>query len=170
MTTPKVVESTANDDVFVYWVGHGGDTGVLLGDSAHEGEAVAGPFITPWTFAAAVQRKFNAKGYRQMLIVLDSCHSGGMGQGLVTPGTLLITGASPSENSYATNYSAATNLWYADDFSWAFSNRVAGAPASTLVELYEQTYSDVRGSHPRIYNGGRFGQASAVTIGSILTP
>lgn len=168
--TPKVIESTANDDVFVYWVGHGGDTGVLVGDSAHLGEAVAGPFVTPWAFASALQNKFDAGGYRQMVMVLDSCHAGVMGQPPLPPGTLLITGAAANENSYATNYSASTNIWHADGFSAAIAEHMAETPDATLVELYEETYQRVRGSHPRLYNGGRFGHASAVTIGSILTP
>lgn len=168
--TPKVIESTANDDVFVYWVGHGGGTGMLVGDSVHVAQAVAGPFITPWTFTAALQDKWKARGYRQMVIVLDSCHSGAMGQGSMPPGTVLLTGAAPNENSYATNYNAATNIWHADGFSAAITSRIATSPTSTLVELYEETYLTVRGSHPRLYNGGRFGKASTVTIGAILTP
>ncbi len=168
--TPKVIESTANDDVFVYWVGHGGDTGVLLGDSANQGEAVAGPFITPWAFAAAIDDKFQAGGYRQLVAVLDSCHSGTMGQGLVTPGALLITGATASEDSYATNYDPSTNIWHADGFSSAIARHIADTPDLSIVDLYAKTYLDVQGSHPRLYNGGRFGQASTVTIGSILTP
>lgn len=168
--TPKVIESTANDDVFVYWVGHGGGTGMLVGDSAHVGEAVAGPFVTPWAFASALQEKFDSSGYRQMVVVMDSCHAGVMGQPALPPGTLLITGAAPNENSYATNYSASTNIWHADGFSDAIAARITDAPTSTLVDLYEETYLRVRGSHPRLYNGGRFGHASLVTIGSILTP
>ena len=168
--TPKVIESTANDDVFVYWVGHGGDTGVLVGDSANQGEAVAGPFITPWAFAAAVDNKFQAGGYRQMVAVLDSCHAGTMGQGLVTPGALLMTGATASEDSYATNYDPSTNIWHADGFSAGLAKEIAADPTLSIVELYAKTYLDAQGSHPRLYNGGRFGGASTVTIGSVLTP
>ncbi len=170
LETPKVIESKANDDVFVYWVGHGGSTGVLIGDSAHLGQAVAGPFVTPWAFASTLQNKFESQGYRQMVIVLDSCHAGVMGQGALPPGTLLLTGASPSENSYATNYNASTNIWHANGFSSAITGRIAESPNSSLVQLYDETYLKVRGSHPRMYNGDRFGQASTVTIGAILTP
>jgi hypothetical protein len=168
--TPKVVESTANEDVFVYWVGHGGETGVLVGDSANQGEAVAGPFITPWAFAAAINDKYQAGGYRQLVAVLDSCHAGAMGQGLVTPGALLIAGSAPSEDSYATNYDPSTNIWHADGFSSALAAHIADDPTLPLVELYEKTYLDAQGSHPRLYNGGRFGGAATVTIGSILSP
>ncbi len=168
--TPQVIASTANDDVFVYWVGHGGDTGVLVGDSANLGEAVAGPFITPWAFAAAVDDKFQAGGYRQLVAVLDSCHAGVMGDGLTTPGALLLTGAAPSEDSYATNYDPSTNIWHADGFSAAFAKHIAAEPQLSLVDLYAKTYLDAQGSHPRLYNGGRFGGAATVTVGSIVTP
>ena len=93
-----------------------------------------------------------------------------MGQGLVTPGALLIAGATASEDSYATNYDPSTNIWHADGFSAAIAKEIADAPDLSIVDLYGKTYLDVQGSHPRLYNGGRFGQASTVTIGSILTP
>lgn len=90
-----------------------------------------------------------------MVIVVDSCHAGVMGQPELSPGTLLITGAAANENSYATNYGPSTNIWHANGFSAAIAGRIAEAPGSSLFELYEDSYVRVRGSHPRLYNGAR---------------
>jgi ABC-type branched-subunit amino acid transport system substrate-binding protein len=168
--TPAVVESTANDDVFVYWVGHGGDAGVLVGDPSSTGDANIEQFVTPFAFASAIQAKFDAHAFRQMVVVLESCHSGAMGTALVTPGVVLLTGATPFEDSFATNFDPPAGIWEADTFAFTTSSRVATAPDSSIQDLYTWTYRNVRGSHPRMYNAGRFGGVSTVTIGSILSP
>jgi ABC-type branched-subunit amino acid transport system substrate-binding protein len=169
-TTPKVIESTANDDVFVFWVGHGGDGGVLVGDSAQAGQGTEGQFITPFALARAVQAKFDAHGFRQMVIALDACHGGVMGEALQIPGVVLLAGASPHESSFASNFDSSTNVWHADAFAWAIASRIEAAPDASIASLYAGVYADVRGSHPRMYNAAGFGQAATVTIGAILTP
>lgn len=134
------------------------------------GEASEGQFITPSALAEAVRERFEAHGFRRMALALDSCHAGVMGDALETPGVALLTGAASSEDSYATNYGPSTEMWYADALSSAFANQLATAPDSSIVKRYQDTYASVRGSHPHLYNGGRFGQASTISIGSIVTP
>ncbi len=56
--------------------------------------------------------------YRRMLIAVESCESGSLGQGLDAPGALMITAASPVENSLSTNYDPSAVTWLADQFSY----------------------------------------------------
>lgn len=168
--TPKVVESTANDDVFVFFVGHGGDGGVLVARPKQVGAATSDQLVTPFALAEAVRRKSEAHGFRQMVIALDACHGGVMGEPIHTPGVVLFAGASPHEDSFASNFDPATQLWHADAFAWAFSSRVAATPGASITDLYAGIYDDVRGSHARLYNAARFGKASEVAIGAVLMP
>ena len=53
-----------------------------------------------------------AKQYRQMFIAVESCQGGALGADLNAPGAMLLSAASPVENSLSANYDASwTRGW-----------------------------------------------------------
>ena len=116
----------------VYWVGHGGDPGVLVDDPSETGEANITQFVIPFAFSAAVDAKFVARGYRRMVVAIDACHAGVMGDALETPGVALLTGATPLEDSFATNFDPHTGIWQANTVASALAGHIAAAPDASM--------------------------------------
>jgi ABC-type branched-subunit amino acid transport system substrate-binding protein len=168
--TPKVIHSGRGDDVFVYIAGHGNQSGVYLG----LGEPVPPPdgrysVLTPRALDQTVARMATRHDYRRMLIAVDACESGALGEHLDAPGALLLTAANPVENSLSANYDYRATTWLADQFSYQLWRAEAATPDESLASLYEHLYLSVAGSHVSAY-GPHFGDAGAVSIRQFLAP
>jgi len=88
----KKLESTSEDNVFVFFSDHGG-TGLICfpNDNMHVSDFQA-MFDT-----------MHAKGmYKKLTFYLETCESGSMFQGLSTPGVYAVSAASPYESSWGT--------------------------------------------------------------------
>jgi glycosylphosphatidylinositol transamidase (GPIT) subunit GPI8 len=166
---PKVIRAGPGDDVYVYLAGHGNQDGLYLG----LGEAVPSPsgtysILTPGlldqTVAMAAQH-----GYRRMLVAVEACEGGVLGQNLNAPGALLVTAASPVENSLSANYDFAGQTWLADQFSYQLWRAESASPDQSLDALYQDLCLNVDGSHVSAY-GPDFGDAATVSVGELLTP
>lgn len=156
--TPEVIQATQNDDVFVFWVGHGGNRGVLVGGMTPEqGTGTSGSFVTPFEFGATVQAMSDSNRYRRLLVVLEACHGGVMGTYLSAPNAILMTGASPRENSVGVNYDLKRQIWRADAFPWAIERALTQTAAKSITDIYKEAFLAVRGSHAKMYNAPAFG-------------
>ena len=166
-TTQKVLQSGPNDDVYVYMAGHGNQNGLYLG----LGDVVPSPsqqysIVTPSALTEAVDAMAAAKQYRQMFIAVESCQGGALGADLDAPGAMLLSAASPVENSLSANYDASLDTWLADEFSFEYWN--ASQPVTNTIDsVYQRVYLDVDGSHPSAY-GPQFGNPAAVPVGDFL--
>jgi ABC-type branched-subunit amino acid transport system substrate-binding protein len=168
--TPKVIQAGPGDDVFVYIAGHGNQSGVYLG----LGEPVpllGGSYsvLTPQILDQTVATMAAQHRYRRMLIVVEACEAGVLGQNLTAPGALLISAASPVENSLSTNYDTSALTWLADQFSYQLWKAESATPNVSLDQLYQHLYLSVDGSHVSAY-GPAFGNPAAVGVGEFLTP
>ncbi|MBV8160537.1 MAG: ABC transporter substrate-binding protein [Acidimicrobiia bacterium] len=167
--TPKVIDSGAGDDVYVYMAGHGNDNGIYLGlgqdvPSPNNPYSILSPDVLGGTVAAmAAQHR-----YRRILVALEACQSGTFGASLKAPGALLLTAAGPTEDSLSANYDPALDNWLADQFSYQLWLAEA-PPTLSLDRLYRRVYLGVDGSHVRAY-GADFGDPAAVSVGEFLTP
>jgi ABC-type branched-subunit amino acid transport system substrate-binding protein/glycosylphosphatidylinositol transamidase (GPIT) subunit GPI8 len=168
--TPKVIHSGPGDDVYVFIAGHGNQNGVYLG----LGESVPSPnsaysVITPDLLDQTVATMAADHDYRQMLITVEACEGGVLGENLDAPGALLISAASPVENSLSANYDPASLTWLADQFAYQLWRSETKTPNLSLDALYEHLYLNVDGSHVSAY-GSDFGDAEHVRIREFLTP
>lgn len=162
---PKVVASTAGDNVYVFLVGHGDRHGLSV-----QGTAAQGTYIKPDDLSRTLGEMFTAGKYRRVLVAVEACFGGSLGVPLTAPGALLLSSANPYENSVAVNYDARTGVWLADQFSFGLSQLLASAPQSTLRDAYEALYLHVNGSHVSVYNNASFGSVDEVTLDEFLRP
>lgn len=168
--TPEVLSATSNHDILVFWVGHGGSRGVLIGGTTAEaGKASSGEFISPDDLGLAVQAMSDTSGYRRLLLILEACHGGAMGARLAAPNAMLMTGAGPRENSLGSNYDLERKLWRADAFAWAVQGAFAPNPTSSIMDVYTEAFLSVRGSHVKLYNAPLFGPTT-VPFSDFVTP
>jgi hypothetical protein len=175
--------ATAPDDnVYVFLVGHGGRDGFHVGgtqpaDSAEDTGLPSTGVLTGEALVSTVRALRTDNRFRLMLIVTEACHGGVLGVAFdeaidKVPGVLVLTGASPFENSLGTNYDAENEVWLADEFAFLLHQEIATPePGLTLDELYvERLYPAVRGSHVSIYNAASFGALSSVEVRDFTGP
>lgn len=154
----QVVDSTASDDVFVFWVGHGNSYGLFLDNEALTIDSdISVALITDESLQSTLQRKFDAHGFRRMFIAVEACQSGALGAQLDVPGVFLMTGANPYEDSLSTNYDTSLRTFLADQFAYQLQQQMQTNATASMAELYTELYSRVPGAHVTGYNMRRFG-------------
>ncbi len=169
---PKVIDSTAGDDVYVYVAGHGDSDGVYVGVDQPVVEPGDRYTVLRGGDLAATVAQMHADGrYRRMLIAVEACKGGVLGAHLDAPGALLVSAASPTENSLSANYDGTAGVWQADQFSAALVREQASAARTdiTLDAAVSNLYLTVSGSHVSAYGTG-FGDTQAVGLREFVTP
>ncbi len=148
---PTVVESGPGDNLFIFFVGHGTDEGLKVGATDHldwNGGVVSN--MTPKLLAETLSKMYEQERYRRVLLVVESCHSGLMGQEVDTPGVVMFTSSNETENSISTQYDVGMDTWLADEFSYEFQKLCLNQPSTDLVAVYESLYLHVYASHVQI--------------------
>ena len=154
----RVVEGSAGDNIFLLIVGHG----------SREGVEVAGGILTPADLAGALDAMSGEGRYRRMLIAVEACHGGVMGEKITAPGVLVLTGANDSENSFGANYDPRLNAWLADEFAYNLLLTTVEGEKLSLADAYRKVYMRVSGSHVSIFNFSAFGNIRDVRLGEFL--
>jgi hypothetical protein len=169
---PKVIGSSAADNVYVFIAGHGDTDGVYVGlDQPVAGEGDRYSVLKPADVAATVAQMHTAGRYRRMLIAIEACKGGVMGTALTAPGALLVSAASPVENSISTAFDGKLGTWLADQFAAKLvaAQRAALRTDVPLASALSQIYLGVSGSHVSTYGTG-FGDPHAVGLREFVTP
>lgn len=167
-TLPTVLRSGPADNIYVYVAGHGGQDGISL--NATNAREVSGSLLTPQALDAALNTMHSEGRYRQILLAVESCHAGVLGEALTAPDALLFAAATPYENSVSTNYRSADGTWLADQFSFELTRAAAERQEITILELYVWLYQRVAGSHVTLYNHQRFQGSSTAPFADFVTP
>jgi ABC-type branched-subunit amino acid transport system substrate-binding protein len=166
---PQVINSGPDDDVYVFFAGHGNNQGFYLGSNGDIADSSTGnEIVTPDELAATAQ-DLSARGrYRHLLIAVEACEGGTLGTKLDAPGAALLAGADPSEDSQSIGYDAQLGTWLADEFASSLYRVASQDPSYSLAKTFTTTYLDVAGSHVSFY-GPRFGNANTATIGEFFS-
>jgi glycosylphosphatidylinositol transamidase (GPIT) subunit GPI8/ABC-type branched-subunit amino acid transport system substrate-binding protein len=167
---PFVIDSSPGDNIYVYLSGHGSSDGFFINSVENSLTANSATVITPSDLGRTINSMYTENRYRKMLIVVESCHGGVMGQDINSPGVILFSSASPTENSIADNYSKEYGIWYADQFSHQLWSRTFTDPDSSLKDLYEWLYLHVSGSHVSVYNRDNFGDLEFMALDDFFIP
>ena len=141
----KVISSTPNDNVFIFWSGHG-TPGSMDFDPSNK-----------MTYSR-MKDILAATPHRKMLVVVEACYSGGLGlacQGI--PGTLFITAASPSETSHAAVMSNLFGIYLSNSFTRGFQLAIENFWIDSLRDIYVTLARNTSGSHVKIYNDNNYG-------------
>jgi ABC-type branched-subunit amino acid transport system substrate-binding protein len=169
---PKVVDSTAADNVYVYIAGHGDQDGVYVGldqPVVREGDQYS--VLRADALARTVAQMHADGRYRRLLIAVEACKGGVLGAALDAPGALLLSAASGTENSLSTHFDPKSGAWLADQFSARLvqAERAAARRDVPLATALSRIYLSVSGSHVSTYGTG-FGDAQAVGLRELVTP
>ena len=154
-STSKVLTSSENDNVYIYFSGHGLDSSISFPNK----------FIYADEINSALLIMHKKKMYKELVFYLDACFSGSMFQDLLPNNISIyaVTAAEPGEISFA-EYCAkepivnGVNLGtcLADEFSIRFMEDIefrAGDKLKeyTMQEQFDYLYEAVIGSHVQQY-------------------
>ena len=158
-STPEVISPQPGSEVYLYFVGHGGPSGIPIdAQTAQAGLDGAGELLSPGLLREALCASRGQRG--PTLIVVESCFAGVFGEassgGLElgcedTPlaDTTLISAAEASEVSWAGELDLEVPAWVNDEFSASFASKL-GVERS-LADIYVDSYRATLGSHPALY-------------------
>lgn len=147
----------ADDNVFVFWTGHGNSSGNLCwqGNAAYD--------VTPEEFNQWVGDMDKAGRYRKMLICIEACFSGAIANGLSQDGVICITAANGVESSVV--HDATTDpvllTYRTDEFTYQLISGIYYSYQNggdlPLSQLYRQLYMSVPTSHVTLSKTDLFG-------------
>ncbi|MGN0220617.1 MAG: C13 family peptidase [Prevotella sp.] len=154
---PQVIHPTANDNVFVFWSGHG-EYGQLVWCDRSEGFTA--------DLMGETAEALRAKGcYRKMGWFVETCFSASVMKRIEgIPGMMAITAADERETSKADVYNATLKVWMSNRFSSTLAEAVTANSAITVKDLYYRLVTNTIGSHPRLYNQAHFGNLNVTTM------
>ena len=142
---PAVITPDENDNVVVFWCGHGAKNCLLWGGN----EVVQG-----YQIADLIQ----SMTYRKMLFSMDACYSGSIGEaceGIL--GVLFITAANAYETSKADMRDPDMGIWLSNGFTRAFQETIDENPNISMRDLYYKLARQTVGSHATVYNYSYYG-------------
>ena len=156
--TPAVVKGGKGTNVLLFWSGHGSRNEILKwGDGSVNSESIEAMI------------KNAEPNYRKMLVVLETCYSGSIGEfceGL--PGVLFLCAAMSGETSMADVYDDTIGTYLSNGFTRAFREAITAYPAISLYDLYVSLVRKTTGSHACIYNGLFYGSVYKNTFEEFL--
>ncbi len=158
---PQVISADSDDNVFVYWSGHG-SVGQLEWLKQHEG-------FTRELAAETFEAMYKKKCYRKALFMIEACHSGSVFDAIVGySGMLAFTAARANETSQADVYDYDLDIWLSNQFTRTFQNSVFNDQQICLRDLYYKLFINTVGSHVTLFNDRLYGNLYKSSIGEYL--
>lgn len=158
---PVVIESTANDNVFVFWSGHGVPSALCWNDDAY---GIMGDQLDE-TF----RRMREKRSYRKFLMMVEACFSGGvMEQCRNIPGMLFVTAANGDETSKADVFNGEMKVWMSNRFTSTFIEQITENKNIALRDLYYRLFINTVGSHVMVYNAENYGNLYSADMSEFI--
>lgn len=158
---PEVISSTENDNLFVFWSGHGYQN-QLCWDEQFQGLSTK---LLRQTFEEMDRRD----NFRKQLWFVESCYSGSVLQACEgITGILAFTAADANETSKADIFNGVLGVWMSNQFTYTLRNEIANSPTTNFYNLYHKLFVNTLGSHVMLYNGEHFGNIITNTLEEFL--
>ena len=147
---PEVIGATENDNVFIFWSGHGVQGGMCWNDDDFG--------MTADRLASTFEEMYQKRNYRKLLMMVETCYSGGVLQQCEgIPGMLFITAANGDETSKADLFNGELKVWMSNRFTSTFIEQIAENRAVSMRDLYYRLFINTVGSHVMVYNAVNYG-------------
>ena len=153
--TKKVIESTADDNIFFYFADHGAPGLIAMPDGS------PGGYLYEKNLTATIKQMHAQKAYKQMLIYIEACESGSMGENLPNDIDVYMTTAATSwQSSYAWYMDEKRKTYLADEYSknWMENADKEAYGKFTLFEQFETVSFLTNKSEPMYYGDMSIGQ------------
>jgi len=143
----KVIESTSEDNVFIFYSDHGAFGLVAM---------PTGPYLYATDLNKTLQTMVDQKKFKKLVFYLEACEAGSMFD-KITPDNAniwAVTASNPNESSYAFYYNSTLNAYLGDEFSihWMEDSDVSSMAADySLEKQFEAVQALTKLSHVTKY-------------------
>ena len=159
--TPTVIESTENDNIFIFWSGHGTPGAMCYSDEQY---ALSGSNLS-----AALRQMAEEKRYRKLLMIVEACFSGVVLEQCVgIPGMLFITAANGDETSKADIFNEQLKVWMSNRFTSTFIEQITADRVIAMRDLYYRLFINTVGSHVMVYNDDNYGNLYQASMSEFI--
>lgn len=165
---PEVVHAGPQDNVLVFWCGHGVEGRLVwTDDSGSQGSRG----LTPQRLRAALDRMAKANAYRKMLWIVEACHAGSVTEAVEGyPGVMAIASSGAQESSKATGWDKTYGTYMSNVFVRTLMRELRRNPAIDFRTLYYDLSRGTTASHIQMNNAALFDNLYLSTIEEFITP
>ncbi len=154
-----VIGSDADDNVFVFWSGHGAPGMLNFGHSVITKNRIE-------DCLSAIEAEGN---YRQGIWFVESCYSGSVAKAADNHKHLIVfTAAGEDETSKGDEYNPNWKVWMSNRFSATLQDCMKNEPDMPLRDLYYRLFQSTVGSHVHVYGINGYGSLYTHTLNEIL--
>ena len=154
---PEVIGADADDNIIVFWSGHGSPGQLVWLDR--------GSGFTAELAREVFSAMHDAGKYRKILCLIETCYSGSVFSNIEgIPGILALTAASPNETSKADIYNEDMGIWMSNRFSATLEDCITKSPGISMRDLYYRLFTNTVGSHVMVYNASDYGNIYRETM------
>lgn len=150
---PEVIGADEDDNVLLFWSGHGVPGYLSWGDSE---QGING---------GMAREMFSSAHFRKMICFVEACYSGSVASGCDgIPGLLIFTAANEYETSKADVFNSSMDVWMTNRFTLTLRDAFGKDPSISLRELYYNLFINTVGSHVMVYNNDNYGNMFSNTM------
>lgn len=154
----QVIEAGEQDNVLVFWSGHGSPGALAWGDTQSFSQADASELLS---------ELHRGKKYRRMLWLVETCYAGSVAKVCQdVPGVMWVTASGEWETSKPDV--PYRDVWLSNRFTQALLQELQAQPDITLRELYYKLFRATTGSHVCVYNEKGYGSVYRNGLGEFL--
>ena len=162
---PQVIGATSNDNVLVFWSGHGNPGSLLLGSRGDENG------FTNERMEHLMETLSNRQHHRKMLWLIETCYSASVAvatEAVQTPGVLMFTAANAFETSKADV--KIDGVYRTNRFTKILTQTLENDPNITFRNLYYDLTRQTMGSHVMVMGTSYFDNLFTSSINEFLRP
>lgn len=151
-----------NDNLFIYWAGHGEPEGPMWLNDIIPSDQVTDFF----------EQLHNKRYYRKLFLAMETCYAGQVGLACAgIPGILCMAAANDKETSKASITDASGQTWISNSFTDNLLQQLTEkGKRISIYDLYQEVYKKTIGSHVSIYNAVKFGNLYTSSINEFIFP
>lgn len=147
---PHVLNADSDDNVFIFWSGHGVPGYLCWGDSI-EGFSTADAELMLSTLE-------NEGSFRKLLWMVETCYSGSVANVVENHEHMLcFTAANAQETSKTDIFNMDLGVWMSNRFTSSLQDCVESDPGISMSNLYYRLFQNTVGSHVCVFGQNGFG-------------
>lgn len=153
LTSGDVFAPQPDDNVFIFWSGHGTKKGELCwrGNNSEN--------ISTEQFCGWLQAMSTLQRYRKLMLCIEACYSGAIAKSQLPTGVLCMTAANSNETSivHGDSPDAVMGTYLCDEFSYIMNEKIKDNPSILVSDLYKYMYLNTATSHVTLSDIRQFG-------------
>lgn len=157
---PEVFHADSDDNVLIFWSGHGSPTGMnwMSDDLFSHADADA--------MLGALER---AGSYRRLLWLAETCYSGGVASAVENhKGMLSFTAANAHETSKADVHDLDMDVWLTNRFTATLHDCLTTDASISMRDLYYRLFQNTVGSHVCVFGANGYGNLYRNNMGEFV--